>query len=275
MESANEANVMPRGSRKHVLDWTSRPEFCVELRQLVQPVDVRITERSQWMPRGYGAIEEARLETFGPQIKPESTTWDSLRKWWLVHEGRANTPNWDIAMGCEIEGRTGLILVEAKANVPELSGAGKHVRAKASAASKENHDRIGKAIDEARVALQRISAAVSISRNSHYQLSNRVAFAWKLASLGVPTVLVYLGFWGDSGIADVGLPFIDAAHWCQTFEAYTRSVVPMDLCERRIECGPASTWLLVRSRPVIEVSRARQTDRALNSLVPPHRKRRG
>ncbi len=44
----------------------------------------------------------------------------NLRKWWLVHERGANTPNWDIAAGCEIEGKTGVILVEAKANVPEL-----------------------------------------------------------------------------------------------------------------------------------------------------------
>src|SRR5215470_18244569 len=114
-------SVMFRGSRKHVLDWTSRPEFCVDLLQLVRPADCQITAQSKWMPRGYRYPDEARLETFGPEVLPNPEIWANLRRWWLVHERGANTPNWDIAAGCEIDGRTGFILVEAKANVPELS----------------------------------------------------------------------------------------------------------------------------------------------------------
>jgi len=33
-----------------------------------------------------------------------------------------------------------------------------------------------------------------LSRDSLYQLANRFAWAWKIASLGVPVALVYLGF---------------------------------------------------------------------------------
>ncbi len=207
-------------------------------------------------PRGYRSPDEARLETFGPEALPNPETWSRLRTWWLVHERGANTPNWDIAASCEIEGRAGLILVEAKGNVPELSVTGKPVDAEASAASSENHQRIGLAINEACAALQRISASTAINRDSHYQLSNRVAFAWKLASLGVPTVLAYVGFLGDDGIADVGPPFKDAAHWEAVFARYAHSVVPRELFEPRIECGTAPTpmWLLVRSRQVIEAS---------------------
>lgn len=101
------------------------------------------------MPRGYAAPDEARLETFGPQILPNPEVWERLRKWWLAHEQGANTPNWDIAMACEIDDMPGVILVEAKANVPELSPAGKPLRADASRASAENHQRITAAIDEA------------------------------------------------------------------------------------------------------------------------------
>lgn len=161
-------------------------------------------------------------------------------------------------MGCEIEGRPGIILVEAKANVPELSIAGKPLDSNASAASVENHQRIGLAVNETCAQLQRISAATAISRDSHYQLSNRVAFAWKLASLGVPSVLVYLGFSGDDGIADAGTPFTDSSHWKEVFAAYAHSVVPKDLFERRIDCGAAPAWFLVRSRPVIEASPPRR-----------------
>ena len=39
-----------------------------------------------------------------------------------------------------------------------------------------------------------IDVRVCISHESHYQLANRLAFACKITSLGIPTVLVYLGF---------------------------------------------------------------------------------
>ena len=245
---------MFRGSRKHVLDWTSRPEFCVELLQLVRPVACRLTASSQWMPRGYRSPDEARLETFGPEVLPDSGAWAALRKWWLVHERGANTPNWDIAAGCEIEGRAGLILVEAKANVPELSADAKPIDTKASAASAENHQRIAAAIADACSALQELGVATTISRDSHYQLSNRVAFAWKLATLGIPTVLVYLGFTGDDGIGDAGTPFSDSSHWETVFAEHAYSVVPREVFERRIDCVAAPVWFLLRSRRVIEMS---------------------
>ncbi|MEO7276326.1 MAG: hypothetical protein ABIX28_20235 [Vicinamibacterales bacterium] len=246
--------MMVRGSRKHILDWTDRPEFSIELLQLIAPVDCRLSAQSRWMPRGYRSPDEARLETFGPEALPGHAAWATLRKWWLAHELGANTPNWDIAATCEIEGRPGLLLVEAKANVPELSRAGKTIDSAASAASIENHQRIGLAIDEACTWLRSVSVSTAISRDSHYQLSNRVAFAWKLASLGIPTVLVYLGFLGDRGITDAGEPFEDAAHWNAVVAGYALSRVPQDLFERRIDCGLAPMWLLIRSRPVLEES---------------------
>lgn len=252
-----------------MLDWTDRPEFSVELLQLVAPIDCRLSARSRWMPRGYRSPDEARLETFGPDALPNAETWSRLRKWWLAHERGANTPNWDIAAGCEIEGRPGLILVEAKANVPELSVAGKPVDAGASAASGDNHERIGLAINEACASLRRISASTAISRDSHYQLSNRVAFAWKLASLGVPTVLAYLGFWGDGGIVDAGQPFADAGHWEAVFAQYAHTMVPRELFERRVECETAPMWLLVRSRQVIEASAPRLSNPAMEPSAPP------
>ena len=107
-----------------------------------------------------------------------------------------------------------------------------------------------------------MSPTLRISRDSHYQLSNRVAFTWKLASLGLRTILVYLGFFGADGIADVGEPIKDAAHWNRVFAAYAHSVVPSDLFEHRIDCGAAPMWLLVRSRHVIHASKPRQSNLA-------------
>jgi hypothetical protein len=45
----------------------------------------------------------------------------------------------------------------------------------------------------------------TLTADSHYQLANRLASAYKVASAGIPVVLLYLGFTGDTyfGIASV------------------------------------------------------------------------
>lgn len=248
------SDVRYRGSRKHVLDWTESSFFAVELMQLLQPVSIRLSADSAWMPRGYAAPDEAVLDRFGPKVMPQSRAWTTLTRWWLTHTHGANTPNWDIAVACELEGRPGFILVEAKANKAELKVEGKALVENASVNSLDNHDRIGAAIEEACIGLRAIDRAVAISRDRCYQLSNRLAFAWKLANLGIPSVLVYLGFLGDSGIEDAGPRLSDASDWRQVFADHAKGVVPLGLFERRLPVGNAFTWFLLRDRAIREVS---------------------
>jgi hypothetical protein len=238
----------------HVLDWAEQPRFIPELLALAQPVACRVTAHSKWAPLGYKNPDEAKLDTFGPQAIPNHAAWPALRAWWLKYERGANTPNWDIALSCEIEGGPGLILVEAKANERELSDAGKRVGAQSSAASQANHERIGETIAGACTQLAPLYPGISIGRDRHYQLSNRIAFAWRLASLGIPTVLIYLGFLDDSGISNIGAPFRDESHWLQVFGEHLSSVCPAPMCECVTDCGAANFWLLARSRRVLESS---------------------
>ena len=182
---------MYRGSRKHVLDWTDRPGFLDELRELLPEVPLEKKGDVHLMPRGHAAPDEGRLETFGPSWLPGHPAWRALEDWWLIHKAGANTPNWDIAVGCTIENRPGLVLVEAKAHWFELSTAGKSLASDASQNSRQNHAHIGAAIDEACAGWRRTDSRVTISRDTHYQLANRLAFTWKLASLGIPVALIY------------------------------------------------------------------------------------
>ena len=157
---------------------------------------------------------EARLETFECDALPQEVR-TKLRDWWLAHPNGANTPNWDIALCCKIDGKHGLILVEAKSHDRELSEKGKADREDATANSRENHKRIGEAIGEAQQDLARLNCmpGIAISHERAYQLANRIAFAWKLATMGIPTVLIYLGFIDDKEIANVGKPFAVKADW--------------------------------------------------------------
>jgi hypothetical protein len=226
----------------------------MEFGQLLAPCPVRFPAGTAFMPQGVDAPTEARLERFGPSWLPESPVWSVLEDWWLCHKSGANTPNWDIAVGCEIEDRPGLVLVEAKANYRELTTGGKPIAAEASANSRANHDHIGAAIEKACAGWRLLDERVSITRDSHYQLANRLAFTWKLASLGIPMALLYLGFTGDEGIRDAGKPFADDADWRAAFGECAADTVPLDLFGRRLEVGPTPMWLMLRSRPVIEIS---------------------
>jgi hypothetical protein len=145
------------------------------------------------MPCGYREPDEARLEEFGPAWLPSAEhahIWNQLENWWLAHPKGANTPNWDIALGCEIEGKPGLVLVEAKAHETELKEDGKVPRPTDSQNSRDNHQRITAAIDQACEAMRHLAPGISISVKNCYQFSNRIAFAWKLATMGIPVALV-------------------------------------------------------------------------------------
>lgn len=236
-----------RGSRKHILDWVGRATFPEELSSLVRPTGATVTGRHVWMPRGHDRSTEPRLERFGPHALPAVVEWKALRSWWMAPNGRGNTPNWDLAATCDVRGGPGLILVEAKADASELTVDGKQIRGRPSWRSRENHARIANAIEEARRALNATVLGVRIRADSHYQLSNRVAFAWKLADLGLETVLVYLGFTGDPDAADAGGPFRDHEHWLSVFSEHARAVLPDEFLERRLDCGAAGMQLIVRS----------------------------
>ena len=243
---------MPRGSREQVLHWTGQLRFLPELLGLVRPtVECRVTADTQWMPMGLAHSQEAKLDSFGPEVLP-GYNWEALSNWWLAKPKGANTPNWDIALRCDIAGKPGLILVEAKAHERELDERGKEEREDASANSKENHRRIAEAIGDAqRDLLERgCLEGVKISHERSYQLANRIAFAWKLASTGIPVVLVYLGFIDDKEIANFGKPFKKAADWHRHVRkhlGFTGDDVISIACQTVSE----RFWLLSRTRPAV------------------------
>jgi hypothetical protein len=242
-----------RGSRKHILDWLElgRQPFRTSLNQLLTGTGAEVRETDTWLPNSSKSPREARLGSDGLGVLTPNMQ-HQLTNWWLAHALGANTPNWDLATGASINGRNGLVLVEAKAHIGELEMAGKRFRKMDPKASKDrherseaNHERIGIAIKEACDALSSQIRGICINRDSHYQVSNRIAFTWKLASLGIPVVLIYLAFLNDKGMPT---PFSDDT----PIRNYLSSVFPF--LERTIDCGLASMQVLVRSRPVLAVS---------------------
>lgn len=237
-----------RGSRRHVLDWLESPRFLEELNGCLRGTGAVVRPDDRWMPAGWNAPEEARLERFGPEHLPEAGDWGALLRWWLKYPTRANTPNWDLASTCRVGSRRGLLLVEAKAHSFEMSMSGKTLSQKATDRSRANDTRIREAIQQASAALAGAVPGVALSASREYQLANRVAHAWWLATQGIPTVLIYLAFLNDTRMRDLGEPLKDEEDWRGWFGVHSRGILPSDFAERWIDCGSAGMYLALRVR---------------------------
>ncbi|BDG74047.1 hypothetical protein Rmf_39760 [Roseomonas fluvialis] len=242
------------GSRMHVLDWVEGRSggFVESLNAMLTLTGASVSPEALWRPVGYSNPAEALLDRDCAPLLPAQVS-RCLREWWLaVDHPTASGPNWDLVAAVDFpERRRGLVLVEAKAHVGELAneGAAKRLRSDASANSHKNHERIGRAVAEACQALRASDARIGISRDRCYQFSNRVAFAWKLASLGIPTALIYLGFTGDAVIGRLSAQIRDAEHWRSLIKQQTDDVFPTEMWEREIAVVSTPLWLLARTLP--------------------------
>ena len=245
-----------RGSRPRcvLLVDGERDEVAQRLTTLVDLPGVSVSADNRWQPRGRPVHEDGswdttpsnEVELAGPNDLVSPDVQLELRSWWLEVSRRARSPVWDLAGTCTIRGRSGLLLVEAKAHSGELSPAGKALPSTSNGCG--NHVRIGAAIAEANEGLGLASGGPwTLSRDSHYQISNRFAWAWKLASLGVPIVLVYLGFLNAIEMADIGQPFGSEDEWKSVLTDHSDGIV-----DQKSWGG----WLDIGGTPMIPVVRA-------------------
>lgn len=189
------------GSRYRCLLMThlGKEKLYEQLNRLCHLTDVKISfdkEKDNYLPYGFCKPSEQILtnlkdKTIGTILTEKIQT--ALWSWWLKEGNRGTkTPTWDLISTCTINDCPGLLLVEAKAHFGENSAAGK---TKDNGTNIANHNNILHQIDLARTELEKLTnLAWGIQADSFYQLSNRFTWAWKLASLGVPVVLLYLGF---------------------------------------------------------------------------------
>ena len=245
-----------RGSRPRcvLLMDGEREEVAARLTKLVGLSNVEVSASDNWMPWGKPIqredgswdktpANEARLDKANCLVHPEIR--NQLQNWWLLHGG--NTPNWDIASTCHINGKRGLILIEAKAHAQELDTKGKSLSKDAVQNSKENHKRIGQAIAKANSSLrEEAGKSWNLSRDSHYQLSNRFAWSWKLASLGVPVILIYLGFLKACEMDDRGDPFHYESKWSNVLKEH---------CEGIVDEACWGKWINIANTPFIPLIR--------------------
>jgi hypothetical protein len=253
-ESIEQANkifkilMRKKGSKNSLMQLVRTKDFTVTINRLIKPVNASITIYDKWIPDANNAEKEAELKDF-LKYNFSHELGEKIHDWWLaVKHPMSRTPNWDLISTCTIDGKKGLLLVEAKAHADELHVEGKSNDVDASADSERNHERIGKAIEEASVAINKKISGILISSNTCYQLSNRVANAWWLANQGVPVVLMYLGFLNCQDMNDGKRKlFVDDKDWQNCFKEHAQKVGVDKLIDEWADCGKSKFITICRS----------------------------
>ncbi len=223
-------------ARCHLLTHGSREQVSARLSGLIAPWGQVVPESDRWMPQGFDVLNEAQLGT-SENLIPDECRRKALVDWWLAVPENANTPNWDIASTCTIDRKTGLLLVEAKAHDKELlkEEAGKSLKHPVTANSRRNHERIGSCIRDANLALAgETKLPWALSRDWNYQMSNRFAWSWKVTELGLPVILVYLGFLrAEEMRANDQNPLADDEEWQRLVKSHSEPLVPKEVWNRK------------------------------------------
>ena len=233
-----------KGSRLRCLlaTHTSREATARFFDELVGDI-ASITEEDNWYPQGFIIPDEAKLEKPDFQLLEDERRRTSLMDWWLENHGHANTPNWDLISTCRLGGRRGLLLVEAKAHCGELKDD------QCGATNQENYMSIKNALSEASNGLNHLESGFCLDADHWYQISNRFAFAWKLASMGIPAVLVYLGFLNAHEMEGRKI-LTDSDQWKSCILEKTNSIVPEKVWNRTFHVTGTPLSALIRTADV-------------------------
>ena len=78
-------------------------------------------------------------------------------------------------------------------------------------------------------------------------MSNRFAWAWKLTDLGLPVILVYLGFLKADEMADIGSPFAIGSDWETLVKSHSEPLFPAGVWDQKWKLSGQSFIPLIRS----------------------------
>jgi len=237
-----------RGSRLDLLLFLDSAHYPAALDSALAAAGTRLLPGDPHYPLGARDDRELELPRFSRLHLSALLDPAALEPpaWWLAKAG-ARTPSWDLIATSSIDGRPGLLLVEAKAHHGELETAGKPFGRDSNPA---NQEKIGESLQLANSALNSICPGFQLGRDSYYQVSNRAAWAWRVASLGLPVTLLYLGFLQDPHWpAD---PFSSPADWHRAASEYLGHVIPAAALHRRLPCSAAgSLCVTIASLPAL------------------------
>tara|TARA_E500000305_G_C3965728_1_gene209394 strand:- start:135 stop:869 length:735 start_codon:yes stop_codon:yes gene_type:complete len=232
-----------KGSQKHILSLVKSPKL---INSLIKDTKFRLAGMPHLVPTGdeKDGAKEMSLETYLDQYP--LTDLNPIKKNWWVQKGKR--PTWDLLAHLTGDQKSGILLVEAKANEAERKSFPKF-----NNYASDNQASIRKRFEETRIALfglhrKRIHFDPE-SNSGHYQLINRLAYSFHLAGMGYHVILLYLGFLNDPDRND---KFLNDAHWQRAIGGCLEGTVSHRFPENVHRIGNAGGTLkmLIRSLDV-------------------------
>lgn len=263
--NAAECPNRDRGSYRHMLDFASAHNFREVMNGFLSGTDSILAKADHRHPCGRSNKHEWTECELEDHLKryplPEYSGLD--RRWWIAYKG--SRPTWDLVSHIEVDGKPGLLLVEAKAHFDEMDE--KNTKSPADLKNERsvaNDLSIRLRLAESNLALTQMGLGeFHLSADHDYQLSNRVAYLHKIASDGVPAVLMYLG-WIESPdwLTDA---FPDSSAWERAVKTHFTRVGPAEFIgsKRRSKTG-ASFQMIVRSAAPSVLQRPKEMVTAVN-----------
>lgn len=234
-----------RGSRRHILDLLESKSWTTRLQEIIGIDTVQVVDSPPSIPSGHQSSNETDLDDYirqhGAAKWPAAIGSLNDGRWWAPSGG--TRPQMDLICCIIVGGKDGLLFVEAKAHEGELDWGGKPLAKNASDGSLNNHENIRTQIEIANKHLNEQLSGFNLSINSHYQLVNRLTYLWKLADLGIPVILMYLGFTKDTYFPKDHLR--DDQHWQRIMGGYVQGVVPHGFPEKEFGAGSGATLRMV------------------------------
>jgi hypothetical protein len=237
--------------RCFLLSISKNKEIVKFLNEFISSPD-EVTDKDCWQPNANGNPGETTLTNLSEFLSDENNI--DLRNWWLDPGiARGKLPTWDfVSSYTSNENQKGLILIEAKAHNREFNTTSD----KCGSQSKQHSSSISEAVREANYGLNNLKQFQNESNEDEfklkiekaYQLSNRFAFAWKLANEGIPVVLVYLGFLNAE---EMGNNFFQKHDdWHNYVINKTKSIIPQQAWNQTFEVNGTPLTFLIKSAKV-------------------------
>ena len=247
-----------KGSQMRCLQMTSgdRSAVAAALGALIEGFgDVRNSDL--WAPKGFREPAEIRLDETQGFLKSAGQR-TLLKNWWIAPGlMKVRTPPWDLVSTCRLGGAPGLMLVEAKAHLSEMNSD------PCTANEKRNIGTMRQALDEATEKWNDLLRAASEAQgwkprhwiklvpSCHFELACRLAFALKVAEMGIPVALVYLGFLRAEELEEQNcILFRNAEEWRLWLAEKTKQTVPEEIWDSTFDVNGTPLSVLVRAASV-------------------------
>ena len=220
-------------SRKLLLKFLSDPGYLESMNSLLSQVNASVSADEVRLPDPPNNTTEGDFTSLPEFVSPFLSN-DKNSSWWKNALKNYSTYCWDFVSTCTINGRKGLLLVEAKAKRGELIST---PNLKALDPNLEDNYRLASS------DLRKIAPRIKLSSVTCRQMSNHIYRSWFLARSGIPVILLYVGFYFGKG----NRVFNSDLDWKNYFFHAARKIGANKLVNKDVYCGDSYFKLLCAS----------------------------